>query len=119
MPFFGWWCGWDSELFRQAAVDEEVGAGDVAGTVTREQKREVGDLFGFGESPRRESAAALDDAATGFVERDAHALRHGGGDAVVAQPERRRDRSGTDRVEADAASAVLLRERLGEVPHRG
>ena len=38
------------EVFGQAAVDEEVGAGDVACSVTREQENKVCDLFGFGEA---------------------------------------------------------------------
>src|SRR5262252_10087032 len=46
-------------------------------------------------------------------------LGEGRGDALVAQPQGSRDRSGTDGVDADAAWADLLRERLREVREGG
>ena len=47
------------EVLRQSAVDEEVGTGDVAGAVAREQQDEVGDLFGLGEASGGEAARRL------------------------------------------------------------
>ena len=47
------------------------------------------------------------------------ALRDRLGDAVLAEPQVGADRAGRDGVDADAARAELLRQRLGEVDQRG
>src|SRR6478752_4035332 len=114
LPNWWWWwcrewiCG--LQLFGQPAVDEEIGSGDVAGTVAREQQDEVGDLLGFGEPPGREAPTGRDDAGPGLLGGDARASGNGGGHTALAEPERRRDGPGADRVEAQAARAVLLRQ---------
>src|SRR5215218_301151 len=93
-----------SEGLDQAAVDDEVGPGHVAGAVPGQQHDEVGDLLRLGEAAGGRSSRLLG----GDVLRIA-ALRRGhrGGYAVVAQPEAGRDGAGADRVDPDPARADL------------
>ena len=96
----------------ESAVDDEVGAGEVAGVVAGQQHDKVGHLFGVSETPRHRVCGGLFGDIPGFA---AACAGHRRGDAVLAEPQRGGDRSRTDGVDADASRANVLGERLREV----
>jgi hypothetical protein len=93
-----------------SAIDDEVGAGDVAGAVAGQQHDQDSHLFGTGEPSRYRAGGSLFGGISGF---DAAGAGDRLGDTVLAEPQRRRDRPRTDRVDADASRAYLLGQRLG------
>jgi hypothetical protein len=96
-----------SESFDESAVDKEVGPRDVSGAIARENKSEMCDLGGLCKPARREAALAGDDSVARGVEVD-QVARGCGRDAILAEPELRRDRAWADRIEADVVSAKLF-----------
>src|ERR1700722_6661774 len=95
----------------EAAVDGDVGAGDVAGPLAGEKQHDVGDLGRLGEPAGDHLAGGVARNVLGFrAGRGADGL----GAPARAEPQVSGDRSGADRVDADSPGPDLLGERLAE-----
>jgi hypothetical protein len=69
----------------ESAVDDEVGAGDVAGAIVGQQHDQVGHLFGTGEPSHYRAGGSLFGGISGF---DAAGAGDRLGDIVLAEPQR-------------------------------
>src|SRR5262245_47078650 len=104
--------GFLSEGGDQAAVDDEVGPGDVRRAVAGEHEHEVPDLVGAGEPAGH---ALRGDPGPDVRRLGPTGLGDGGRDAVAAEPQVRLDRTWADGVDPDPARPELLRQRLAHV----
>src|SRR3954453_22934608 len=100
----------------EAAVDGEVGSGDVAAAVAGQQQDEVGDLVRPGKAPGDAARRRLRGDVSGA---GATGPRQGLSHAMLAEPQPGLHRSGADRVDADADRPDLLGQGLAEVAEGG
>jgi hypothetical protein len=98
---------------RKAAVDDEVGAGYVAGALAGRQDDEIGDLGRRGEPACRGLLLlATDDVGGG----DALGTTDSGGDTVVAEPKVSGHRAGTTATRASRAGVVVRAPATTDTP---
>src|SRR5205823_787780 len=102
-------CSVRLQRFDQSAVDNVIGACDVAGPLRGEHDDESGDFFGRGEATGSEAADTFDDLLARGVRVDPHRLTDRFGDSAGAEPEIGANRSRRDVVDTDTAWAELLR----------
>src|SRR6266851_5651683 len=95
------------------AVNDQLGAGDVARRVGGEEEDAVGDVLRLADPPERRAAAPV------FLDVDRRVAPAGGDIRSDLAPDRRVDDAGVHRVDPDAVlpGGALHRDRLCEEPH--
>ena len=90
---------------KQAAVDDEVSAGDVQSMVAGQEEHQVGYLLGTGETTRYHLAGSL---AGNVLRRSAGRRAHGLGHSALAEPQIGSHRTGANGIDANSLGPTSL-----------